>query len=138
MITDNINEFKQVLKKNNRILGIDYGSRKLGFAISDKSHKIAMPLEVISDGNQNARLRYIADVINQQGVVAIVIGLPLNMDGSQGAQAEIVIKFAVNLERKFKLPVFLQDERMTSKAASSLLKMAGYSRKERDGMDDIG
>ena len=112
-------------------MAIDYGTKKLGLAISDPSRKMAVPLTII-----DSEIQKLQSTILHHKPVGIVIGLPINMDGTAGAQADLVRKFAQKISGRFELPIFLQDERLTTKAASNALKMLGLNRKQRDSRDD--
>jgi putative Holliday junction resolvase len=79
-----------------RYLAIDYGTRRTGLAICDADEMLASPLAVIESGH--TLLAKIAEIVKAEGVGAIVLGLPLNMDGSEGAQTKLVLKFADQLQ----------------------------------------
>ncbi len=131
MITLNIQDFLLSLPPMGRILCIDFGTKKLGIATSNDERTMALPLAVIKPSTQN-----IESLLKQHISCGIVIGLPINMDGSAGVQVDQVQKFAEYIERSFNLPIFLQDERLTSRAASGILKGFGIKRSERDKIDD--
>ena len=105
-----------------RYLAIDHGTKRTGLAICDASETIASPLDIIC-GSTAQLIKQIVEVIATENVEAIVIGIPLNMDGSMGRQAETVKKFASLLEKNIGLPIYLQDERLSSFAAEE--KFAG-------------
>ncbi len=137
MVIESINEFYSLLNKDQAILAIDYGSKKIGTAISTPDHKMAMPYSIITLDKEHEKINKINDIITQNNICAIVIGLPLNMDGSTSAQTNIVKKFVDKIAKKLQLPIFLQDERLTSKAANNLLKIMGLNRKQRNQKDDM-
>jgi putative holliday junction resolvase len=136
MIITNLQDFSKLVQLPNRLLGIDYGKKKLGIAVSNPEQTMALPIRQIAEEKLDARLKEIVGLIAEFNIKALVIGLPLNMDGSESEQSEVVRKFATQLADNLKLPVYLQDERLTSKAANNALKAAGYNRKDRDAMDD--
>lgn len=103
-----------------RYLAIDYGNRRTGLAICDAQEIIASPLAVLQ--SQKNLLEKIIDVVKSEEVEAIVLGLPFNMDGSEGFQAKIVLKFAKQLESHLQIPIHFQDERLSTFAAKE--KMA--------------
>jgi putative Holliday junction resolvase len=110
-----------------RYLAIDYGTKRTGLAICDAAETVASPLNVIL--GQKELLKKIAAVVQKEGVEAIVVGLPLNMDDSESAQTRLVRKFVERLRQYIGIPVYLQDERLTSfsaeeKLASAKLKKA--------------
>lgn len=119
-----------------RYLAIDYGTKRTGLAICDFAETIASPLAVIE--RQKELLGKIADVVKNEGVEAIVLGLPLNMDGSQGPQARLVFKFADVLKEHLGVPVHLQDERLSSFDAEERLAAAEFTRaKKRKRLDAV-
>lgn len=109
-----------------RYLAIDYGSRRTGLAICDAQETIASPLAVLQ--GQKELLSRIARIIEAEGVGGIVLGLPLNMDGSEGSQAKLVRAFAQKLGNHVQIPVHFQDERLSSFAASEKLDIAEFSK----------
>lgn len=111
-----------------RYLAIDYGTKRTGLAICDQAETIASPLTVIR--GQKELLKKISEVIEKENVDAVVLGLPLNMDGSQGTQTKLVLKFAAQLQNCLDIPVFLQDERLSSFGAEEKLTSAKYTRKK--------
>ena len=119
-----------------RYLAIDHGSRRIGLAICDAQETIASPLCVL-DGRTDVLTR-IAEIVETEGVGAIVIGLPLNMDGSEGPQAAKARAFGERLARHVGLPVQFQDERLSSFSAGEKLEPAGLSRaRTRDLLDAV-
>ena len=112
-----------------RYLAIDYGNKRTGLAICDPAEMIASPLSVIQGAEQ--LLEKVADVIKNENIEAIVLGLPLNMDGSQGYQAKLVLKFAEQLKRRFDMPIHFQDERLSTFAAEEKLASAEFTRKKK-------
>ncbi|NLZ06637.1 MAG: Holliday junction resolvase RuvX [Phycisphaerae bacterium] len=119
-----------------RYLAIDHGSRRVGLAICDAQETIASPLCVLN-GRADVLTR-IAEIVETEGVGAIVMGLPLNMDGSEGPQAGRARAFAQRLARHVDLPVHFQDERLSSFSAGEKLEPAGLSRaRKRDLLDAV-
>ena len=112
-----------------RYLAIDYGLKRTGLAVCDRDEIITSPLAVISTDNQI--IDKIIDIIKQYEVESVVIGLPINMDGSAGGQAAIVKSFAKQLEDAITLPIHFQDERLSSYSASEKLAPAELSRKKK-------
>lgn len=136
MIKASLQEFYALLKPNMPILGIDYGKKKMGFAISDPSKTISVPLEVQIFDKEDKKIAYILGMIEKHKICAIVLGKPVNMDGSESEGVKIIEKFAGMLSDSSEKPIFLQDERLSTKAAHSLLRSAGMKRKARDEVDD--
>jgi len=112
-----------------RYLAIDYGEKRTGLAICDAGETIVTPLAVIH--GQKELLKRIADVVRKELVEAVVIGLPLNMDGSEGSQAKLVLKFAEQLREHLDVPVHFQDERLSSFDAEQKLAPAELTRSKR-------
>ncbi len=112
-----------------RYLAIDYGNKRTGLAICDPTEMIVSPLSVIQKPKQ--LLDKIDDIIKNENVEELVLGLPLNMDGSQGYQAKLVFKFAEQLKQRFDLPIHFQDERLSTFAAEEKLAPAEFTRKKK-------
>jgi len=102
-----------------RYLAIDYGTKRTGLAICDAAETVASPLRVLH--GQKGLLRKIADIVKTEGIGAVVLGLPLNMDNSCGSQAMLVMKFAEQMKEQLDIPVFFQDERLSSFSAEEKL-----------------
>jgi putative Holliday junction resolvase len=116
-----------------RVLGIDYGDRNIGLAISDKLFIAAHAIGRYQAKNRKADALYFKDLVKQHQVSKIVIGLPLQMDGSEGTMAEKTREFARWLEKILELPVVFWDERLTTREALQVLhqqKMNGRKKKE--------
>ncbi len=107
-----------------RFLGIDHGTRRIGLASGDELG-LATPLPALVEADPAARRRALAGVVKARRIQEIVLGLPLNMDGSAGFKAKEVEAFAAELRAEFGLPVHLVDERLTSHIAE-----AGMNQKE--------
>jgi putative Holliday junction resolvase len=119
-----------------RTLGIDYGTRRIGVALSDPLGMFATAHDVL-DGEAPAQsARAIADLCREKEVETIVVGHPRNMDGSIGPSAEAAEGFAERLRTATGLPVVLWDERLTSKSAEDALIEAGTRREKRKGLVD--
>ena len=112
-----------------RYLAIDYGDKHTGLAICDAAETIASPLAVIE--GQKDLIKKIADIVRSESVEAIVLGLPLNMDDSQGSQAERVFRFAEQLKAHLQIPIHFQDERLSSFGAEGKLAPAEFTRKKK-------
>ncbi|MBQ9512528.1 MAG: Holliday junction resolvase RuvX [Lachnospiraceae bacterium] len=111
-----------------RILGLDYGAHTVGVAVSDETGKIATRLEIIrrkTESHERKTLARIEALCETYGIEAIVLGLPLNMDGSESERAAKTRAFMERLIRRTGLPVYLQDERLTSVEAEEIMKETG-------------
>lgn len=127
-----IKEFKKILPDKKAILGIDYGSKRMGLAVSDLSKTIATSYKILYRQNIKNDLADLERVIKEKEIGAIVMGLPLQMNGEEGEIAAEVRKFAEKLEENFSLPILLWDERLSSSAVESfLIKEVDLSRKKR-------
>ena len=112
-----------------RYLAIDYGRKRIGLAICDASEMIASPLTVIDGGKEP--IKRIVEIVTQENVGAIVVGMPLNMDDSEGPQAKETMEFAERLKKHVEIDVFFQDERLSSFAAEEKMASAELSRKKK-------
>ena len=120
-----------------RYLGLDLGTKTIGLAISDKTGLIASSYVVLRhDNNPNDCLDELKSIVESMKVEALVLGLPKNMNNTLGERAEETIKFKKILEEQLKLPVYLEDERLTTKSAESLLIKGDTSRKKRKKVID--
>ncbi len=137
MIVNSLQVFLQFLKIGQRIMAIDYGTKKIGIAFSTCNHTIAMPFKVVNTSSIIIQLEYINIFLRDNNVCAIVVGMPINMDGTKNAQTTIVENFVQKLAKNTNLPIFLQDERLTSKAANNFLKIFSVKRKKRHKLDDL-
>ena len=114
-----------------RILAIDYGSRRMGLAVSDPLGITAQGLETLERKNKRADFGRLERTIREYQVREIVLGNPLRMSGQEGTQSQKVAEFAEALRERFQLPVHLWDERLTSAEANRLLREAEVSVKKR-------
>ena len=114
-----------------RVLGLDVGARRIGVAISDPLGITAQGLETLHRKNKKYDLAYLHRLIRDYQVKEIVVGLPLRMSGAEGIQAEKIQAFAEDLRKRFKLPVHLWDERLTSAEANRLLRETELSIEKR-------
>ena len=123
-----------------RILGIDYGDARIGLAITDALGITAQGLETIHhNGNDKTALKRIEEVVNEYGVTSIVVGKPLNMDGSKSERVEITEKFIHKLKCKFNnIKIDEMDERLTTVEAHKTMNLLGINKyKKRDIVDTI-
>lgn len=119
-----------------RVLGLDVGSRRIGLAISDPLGITAQGLETLQRQNKRLDFAQLEQVIREYEVAEIVVGLPLRMTGAEGTQAEKMQAFAEEIRRRFRLPVHLWDERLTSVQANRLLRETDMSIKRRGQVVD--
>ena len=118
-----------------RILGIDHGDVRIGIAMSDETAFLASPLTTVRNGK--AAIGEIVALVEEHHVERIVIGLPLNMNGSCGPATEKVRKFSAKLAAQTNVPIVESDERLTTVAAHHNLREAGLDGKQRKGVVDM-
>ncbi len=107
-----------------RALGIDYGEKRVGIALSDPMQILASPREIIKhDDNDELVIEELLKIINKESVSKIIVGLPLNMNGSVGFQAERVYQFVDSLKTQVSLPIVFEDERESSKKVKEAMKL---------------
>jgi len=119
-----------------RILGLDYGDKRIGVALSDAFGWTAQGLEMIERNKAGDDLRRIAELVKEHEVESVVVGLPKNMNGTIGPRGEICMAFAEELRQTLLLPVHLWDERLTTVAATRTLLEADVSRRKRKQVVD--
>ena len=121
-----------------RTMGLDLGSKTLGVAVSDAMGWTAQGLETIkiNEATKDFGIKRLGEIIQEHEVSKIVLGFPKNMNGTIGPRGQASQDFAVYLEKKFKLPVFLWDERLTTVAAERVLIEADVSRSKRKKVID--
>lgn len=119
-----------------RILGVDFGDRRTGLAISDVSRFLAGGIGTVSPGGIAATVKAVAEIAAEQGAIAAVVGLPRNMDGTEGSRAERCREFALMLADEAGIPVAMTDERLTTVAASRYLNETDTRGKKRKGVID--
>lgn len=119
-----------------RILGLDYGERRIGVAVSDEAGIIAMPLCKIQVRNRRQVLAEIRRICREKEVAIIIVGMPLNMNGSRGPQAENVSVFVKQIGEHVNIPVETWDERLSSQMAERVLIDFDTSRSKRKGLID--
>ena len=112
-----IQEFKTIIGDNSRLLGIDPGKTNVGIAICDENKKVATPIKVIKKKKLVSLVDEINKIINDNHIKGIVIGNPINMDGSVGKSSKSALEFAKNLSKNIRIPIVLWDERLSSAGA---------------------
>ena len=129
--------FADVKATKGRILSVDFGDTRTGLAVSDATRFLASGIGTISVGGIVKTADRTAEIVREQGAVAVVVGLPVNMDGTQGFRAERCREFADLLrERLPGVPVAMMDERMTTMVASRYLNETNTRGKKRKGVID--
>ena len=132
MIT--INEFKNKLSSGSRLLGIDLGTKRIGIAISDYNQKIATPLQTLDKSKQGKLIDELESIITEYDIKGIIIGNPINMDGTYGKSSQSAKDTAINISNKIDIPVSLWDERLSTVGAFNLSSELdiNVSKREKD------
>lgn len=133
---DNTFTTAQPIDQPQRILALDFGARNIGLAVSDELGVTAQGLPTLRRSNKRNDLDHLRRMIRKFNIAEMVMGLPLRMSGSEGIQSEKVQVFAEELRRKFKLPVHLYDERLTTVEANRVLRETDMSIRHRAGVVD--
>ena len=117
-----------------RIMGLDYGSKTIGVAISDALGLTAQPIETIERSGENKlrrSLARIAEIVREKDIKKIVVGLPINMDGRSGERAALTLEFVEKLKLRVEIPIVMQDERLTTVEADEILDESGVKKQDR-------
>ena len=115
-----IEDFKKSIGKKSRLLGIDPGKKRVGLAISDEDKLVSTPFKTIIKKNNSDLVKEIRKIIEENNIKGIVVGNPINMDGSKGPSAQSANDFAKYLSNNISFPVTMWDERLSSEAAFNL------------------
>ncbi|PIW22649.1 MAG: Holliday junction resolvase RuvX [Candidatus Aquicultor secundus] len=119
-----------------RILGVDYGLRRIGVAISDPTGNMAQPLVVIENRGNGSDIRRISQLVDEYKVQEVVVGLPVSMSGEKGIQAQAVLAYIEKLKPVLKVPVKTWDERLTTSFAERTLVESDVKRGRRKEIID--
>ena len=136
MILADLSELRIRLAPTQRLLGLDLGEKTIGLALSDTTLSVATPMETLKRGKFTADAAALDKIIAEQNVGGLVIGLPLNMDGSDGPSAQSARAFARNFAARSTLPIALCDERLSTAAVTRTLLEADASRQRRAALVD--
>lgn len=131
MIHNNLPSFKQALASHGRLLGLDVGEKTIGLAMSDGLRMIATPLKVIARTRFTAEAAALKEIFTQFEISGLVIGWPVNMNGTEGPRCQSTRQFAKNLSAQLPIPMLLWDERMSTMAANNSMLEADLSRAKR-------
>jgi len=124
-------EFKARLSYGQRVLGLDLGEKTIGLALSDTLLTVATPYDTLKRGKFSADAAKLEEVAAKEGIGGMIVGLPLNMDGSDGPSAQSARAFARNFAARCHLPLVLWDERLSTAAVQRDMIAADASRKRR-------
>ena len=117
-----IDEFKTNIENNSRLLGIDPGNKNIGFAICDENKKVATPLKVLQKSKFGVLIKQINQIIKENDIKGIIIGNPINMDGTLGKSSQSANDFAKNLSKNITIPITMWDERLSSEGSFKITK----------------
>jgi putative Holliday junction resolvase len=119
-----------------RYLALDVGEKRIGVALSDETATLASGLDTLTRSGGGKDLAAVAELVRRHGPAAVLVGLPLNMDGTAGAQAEKVRTFIEGLKRRVEVPIVERDERLTTVEAHEILRKSGVAWSQRAALLD--
>ena len=120
-----IDEFKTNIESNSRLLGIDPGKKNIGFAICDENKRIATPLKVLQKSKFEVLIEEINQIIKENNIKGIIVGNPINMDGTSGKSSQSASDLAINLSKNIAIPITMWDERLSSEGSFKITKELG-------------
>jgi putative Holliday junction resolvase len=126
-----IDELKTNIENNSRLLGIDPGDKNIGFAICDENKKVATPLKVLQKSKFEVLIEQINQIIKENDIKGIIIGNPINMDGTSGKSSQSANDFAKNLSKNITIPITMWDERLSSEGSFKITKELGTNTSNR-------
>ena len=135
-ITSTIKEFIKKVGIKGSLLGVDYGTKRIGLSLSDPMREFTFPFGKIDNKGMEFSALKIVSLIKEKKVSGVIIGYPLQLDGTENDLCKLIKKFAEVLLKQFPVPIFFQDERLSSKEAHSMLRELNLSRKLRDAIDN--
>lgn len=127
---------QQTFEKKGRFLGLDVGEKSIGLALSDTQYRIATPFQVIHRTQWKKDAEILLNIIKEYSILGIIIGFPLNMNGSEGPRCQSTRQFVANLLLLVDLPICLWDERLSTVAVTRTLLEADLSRAKRKKVVD--
>lgn len=130
-------EFIAQLQDNARILGLDFGNKKIGISISDSKKIIASPLITMERKGNKKDILQLHNIINEEFVGGIVFGYPLTLGGEESDLCKKIYKFSEELNKELNLPIYFQDERMSTMAVSRVLRETNLSWKKKAKIEDM-
>ena len=126
-----IDEFKTNIGTNSRVLGIDPGKKNIGIAICDENQAVATPLKIIKKNKFENFIKEIRTIIKENNIKGIIVGNPINMDGSIGKSSQSAKDFSSNLSKDITIPIAMWDERLSSQASFNITKDLGVNTSKR-------
>ena len=131
LINNNVRSLVNVLPEGKKLLGIDLGTKTIGLAVSDLSLKIASPIKTLNRSKLKKNLPEIAFIASEHGIGGIIVGMPINMDGTVSARAQATKDWAFSLVELLFVPIAFWDERLSTAAVEKAMIKADLSRKRR-------
>jgi putative Holliday junction resolvase len=131
-----LKELPKLLSPGQRLIGLDLGEKTIGIALTDTLRTVATPLKTLTRGKFTKDAGILSSLVDEHGVGAVIVGLPLNMDGSAGPSAQSAQAFARNFAAISSCPVVLVDERLSTAAVTRTLLEADASRRRRKAVVD--
>jgi putative Holliday junction resolvase len=131
-----IEDFKKKLPKKSRLMGIDPGGKRVGIAISDENKIIATPYTTLIKNKYSDFVKELIDIVNENKIIGIVIGNPINMDGSSSQSSQSARDLAINLSKDITKNIILWDERLSSQGAFNLSNDLGVNTSKKVGKLD--
>ena len=126
-----IDEFKTNIQRNSRLLGIDHGNKNIGFAICDENKKVATPLKILQKSKFKVLIEQINQIIEENDIKGIIVGNPINMDGSIGKSSQSANDFAKNLSKNITIPITMWDERLSTEGSFKITQELGTNTSNR-------
>ena len=136
MIKADLSELKSALQPGQRLLGLDLGEKTIGLALSDTLRTVATPFKTLKRGKFAVDASALGDLILEHGIGGLIVGLPLNMDGSEGPSVQSARAFARNFAKVSECPIAFMDERLSTAAVTRTLIDADASRRRRSEVVD--
>ena len=131
-----LEELRAIIRPGQRLIGLDLGEKTIGLALSDTTLSVATPMQTLKRGKFGADAGTLLDLIREHNIGGLVVGLPLNMDGSEGPSAQSARAFARNFVKQSDIAIALMDERLSTAAVTRTLIEANASRARRKEVVD--
>jgi len=126
-----IDKFKTNIGRNSRLLGIDPGEKNVGIALCDENQIVATPYKIIRKTTFKSLINEIKQITNENRIMGIVVGNPINMDGSVGKSSQSALDFSINLSKNITIPITMWDERLSTEGSFKIVKKLGNNTSSR-------
>ena len=126
-----IKDFKYNTGTNSRLLGVDHGNKNIGIAICDENQMVATPFKIIKKTKFAKFLNEINQIISENSIKGIVVGKPINMDGTLGKSSQSASDFSINLSKNITIPISMWDERLSSEGSFKITEKLGTNSSNR-------